>query len=87
MPPTAPAAPSRRAAARAGSVRLRWPPCRPALPPGVLAAGGLQEERREGPTMEIVGGDERERDDVWDPCGSVGELNKWVAWLLEGTTK
>ena len=37
--------------------------------------------------MEMVGGDVRERNVVWDPCGSVGELNKWIAKLLEGTTK
>ena len=62
---------------------------RPALPPVVLAAGELQEEKREGPAMDCGrrSGDERGRDVAWDPHGSVGELNEWIARLLEGTTK
>ena len=72
-------------ASRRRARRLR--PTALATAPPCPAAGGLQEERREGPAMEMVEGDERERDDTWDSRGSLGELNKWIARLLEGTIK
>jgi len=51
-------------------------------------AGGAGGEGAAGHGDRV--GDERERDDTWDPRVSVYvcvKLNKWIAKLLEGTTK